>query len=554
MAPIMKGVRVNTKKYFKVALSFVIMVKKGGNDMQKTKLNNVIREKVQFEIKLIILLVFICLFFSAFHVEAATATWKTRSGKTYYYTQDGKKAIGLKKIKGKYYYFDKKGVLYKKGWKTIKGSKYYFSKKTGRANVGAAKVGSKRYLFSKSGKLYKYGLRQYGSKTYFVSRNGTLTYGWKSYKGKKYYFTKSGAADTGWFTYKSKKYYADKKGVVYTGKKKVGKYTYYFTSKGIRQTGWIKSGSKKYYADSSGRMVINAWKTISGKKYHFDKSGVMEKSKWINNTYYVGADGAMYKNKKVGSYYVGSDGKRIIEGWVTSSGNKKYRLLNGTYITNAWKTISGKQYHFDKNGVLEKNKWIGEKYVGSDGAWIPNYNKGEGNKPTQKSEIIYYETISKAIFKKINEFRVQNGMQPLQWAGTYGSQAARLRAGYNVYHYVTEKKTDFSALASHGTDCAIGYSSGLIPDNAYADKYAENVVDGWIDSPIHRGNLLSKFDDAIAIAVYTYSDYDKYGDEHIYTSVMGAFSLMKNDNAPITEKETSVPKNEWDMYLNCTVK
>lgn len=533
------------------------MVKKGGNDMQKTKLNNVIREKVQVEIKLIIFLVFICLLFTAFHAEAATSTWKTRSGKTYYYTQDGKKAIGLKKIKGKYYYFDKKGVLYKKGWKTIKGSKYYFSKKTGRAYVGAAKVGSKRYLFSKSGKLYKYGLKRYGSKTYFVSRNGTLTYGWKSYKGKKYYFTKSGAADTGWFTYKSKKYYADKKGVVYTGKKKVGKYTYYFSSKGIRQTGWIKSGRKKYYADSSGKMVINAWKTISGKKYHFDKSGIMEKSKWISNTYYVGSNGAMYKNKKVGNYYVGSDGKRISEGWVTSSGNKKYRLLNGSYVTNSWKTISGKQYHFDKNGILEKNKWIGEKYVGSDGAWIPNYNKGEGNKPSQKSEIIYYDTISKAIFKKINEFRVQNGMLPFVYGNNSQLKMSKIQAGYNVYHYVLENKTDYAELAHH-TYGQLGASTGLVPDNSYADKYAEDIVDGWINSPIHKGNLLTKIDNICSVAVYSYSKYDSYGDEHIYSSaiatIMGNSKNESDFNFTVDESIMKIPVNEWDKYLNCTIK
>ena len=51
------------------------------------------------------------------------------SGENYY----------VKKIKGKYYYFDKKG-LRKSGWMNYKGHRYYFDKKTGEAYVGKHKI------------------------------------------------------------------------------------------------------------------------------------------------------------------------------------------------------------------------------------------------------------------------------------------------------------------------------------------------------------------------------------------------------------------------------
>ena len=63
--------------------------------------------------------------------DAAKAKFVKKAGRTYYYDAKGRKATGLKKIKGKWYYFSKKGVRYQKGWQTIKGKKYYFSKKNG---------------------------------------------------------------------------------------------------------------------------------------------------------------------------------------------------------------------------------------------------------------------------------------------------------------------------------------------------------------------------------------------------------------------------------------
>ena len=56
----------------------------------------------------------------------------TKSGKTYYYGDKGKKLKnGLYEVKKKTYYFDEKGVMYK-GWKKIKGDYYYFSRKDGK--------------------------------------------------------------------------------------------------------------------------------------------------------------------------------------------------------------------------------------------------------------------------------------------------------------------------------------------------------------------------------------------------------------------------------------
>ena len=58
------------------------------------------------------------------------------------------------------------------------------------------------------------------------------------------------------------------------------------------KTGWLTLKGKKYYLSYRGRRY-HGWHTIDGKVYYFNKK-----------------TGVMQKNKKIGQYYVGSDGAR----------------------------------------------------------------------------------------------------------------------------------------------------------------------------------------------------------------------------------------------------
>ncbi len=63
--------------------------------------------------------------------------------------------------------------------------------------------------------------------------------------------------------------------------------------------------------------------------------------------------------------------------WVTSSSGAKSWTVNGKKATG-WTTISGGKYYFDKNGILQTNRWIGNYYVNSKGAMVKglvNINK-----------------------------------------------------------------------------------------------------------------------------------------------------------------------------------
>jgi glucan-binding YG repeat protein len=90
-----------------------------------------------------------------------------------------------------------------------------------------------------------------------------------------------------------KKYFLNKYGTRVTGWRKIKKKHYYFSKKtAVMKTGWLTLKGKKYYLSYRGRRY-HGWHTIDGKVYYFNKK-----------------TGVMQKNKKIGQYYVGSDGSR----------------------------------------------------------------------------------------------------------------------------------------------------------------------------------------------------------------------------------------------------
>ena len=98
-------------------------------------------------------------------------TWKTIQGNTYYFKKNGCAATGRILIRGKYYLFSGKGVLYKEGWKKEKkGIVRYYSPKDGHMFTGIHSIGGKLYGFNRKGILVKNGRLSYA----WFDRNGVI--------------------------------------------------------------------------------------------------------------------------------------------------------------------------------------------------------------------------------------------------------------------------------------------------------------------------------------------------------------------------------------------
>ena len=108
--------------------------------------------------------------------------WETINGKTYYFGTDGYALKGMKKVDGKYYWFNKKYCY------------MYENRRVTRANGDI-------YYFGSDGVRYESGMTQVNENgkvhTYYFQKNGKAYKGWLTLEGRKYYFFKGSSAVSG---------------------------------------------------------------------------------------------------------------------------------------------------------------------------------------------------------------------------------------------------------------------------------------------------------------------------------------------------------------------
>ena len=167
--------------------------------------------------------------------------------------------------------------------------------------------------------------------------------------------------------------------------------------------GWVQNGSAwyhykdngsltknawvgNYWLGADGRMVTNSW--VDNNNYYVGSNGVWvrnaKKTGWVQSGstwYYYNSQGQLERNRWIGDYWVGTDGKMATNSWVDN--NNYYVGSNGVWVKNAqkpgWTQKSGSWYHYDNKGNLTKNAWVGNYWLGSDGkmatnSWVDNNN------------------------------------------------------------------------------------------------------------------------------------------------------------------------------------
>lgn len=170
------------------------------------------------------------------------------------------------------------------------------------------------------------------------------------------------------------------------GWKKINGYWYYYGQNKRLQQGWLKLNNKWFYLASNGRMA-RGMKSIGNKKYYF-------------NTGQGSSEGVMYaqKWKKVQSkwYYFGESGAALKSEWLKYK-NKWYYLSSNCIMATGWKNIGGKRYYlYPGDGHMAANKWIGNSWVGADGAMTPkSWRNGSGSKRVYSSATLNIEITQK---------------------------------------------------------------------------------------------------------------------------------------------------------------
>lgn len=283
--------------------------------------------------------------------------------------------LNWKKINGKWYYFDKDGVML---------SDTIFD----------------GYILTSSGAMVDSGWANIKDKWYYANAYGKISQQkWEKVGGVWYYFDKDGVMLSN---------------TIFDG--------YIFTNSGaMAESAWVKQDGKWYYAQASGRLIKNKWEKISGTWYYFNDdatmasnqwqgnyylkdSGAMAEKEWIfdknyNSWFYLKSGGAYAEREWIGSYYLKAGGYMAKSEWIDDSYYKAryYVDENGVYVTGTHK-IDGKNQQFQSDG-----KWIGEASV-SRGFEKGKYNNiifldpGHGGKDPGA---VYYNTNEKDLTMQV---------------------------------------------------------------------------------------------------------------------------------------------------------
>lgn len=320
--------------------------------------------------------------------DASAAFIRTAQG-TKWLAASGNYAKGYVRIGSNYYFFDSNGIM-KTGVQRVGTKLYFFSTKTGARLTGWIYTSSGTYYANKStGALltsttwgkYTFGadgklVKNAGSETAANAKSGWVTSGGKTYyyvNGKKatglvtvgthrYYFGTDGVLkrksvvtvnseryyvgeegyvlSSQFVSWNGKTYFASSEGKLAKGITKVGKYWYFFYTKNcaMAKKVLVSSYGNSYYLQANGRALTGSQLKVNGSWYYFD------------------TDAKMVKNRVVGSWFYGPDGKgtKLSSGGSTTvTMNHKLYLLSssGTMKVSSWATVGKKRYYFGADGA-----------------------------------------------------------------------------------------------------------------------------------------------------------------------------------------------------------
>ena len=224
--------------------------------------------------------------------------------------------------------------------------------------------------------------------------------------------------------------------------------------------GWVKSGNAWYLYNQNGTLVRNTWEG----NYWLGADGRMATNAWVDGgRYYVGSNGAWVKGAQNQAAT-----NTIKQGW-TKVGNAWYFYNHGKVIANAW--IGN--YWLGADGRMATNAWVdgGRYYVGTDGSWV----KGAQNTTTVKNGWVK-EGYTWYYYK--NGLVVRNAWAGDYWLGADGRMATNSWVDNNRYYVGNDgawvKGAARTASKSENTTNSTAYSPYYKVTSLYIPVYDAN--------------------------------------------------------------------------------
>ena len=413
------------------------------------------------------------------------------------------------------------------------------------AAQGWVKTGNAWYLYNQNGTL----ARNAWAGNYWLGADGRMvTNAWVD--NGRYYVDANGA----WVKGAQKPAVAQKQGWVQNG----SAWNYYYQGNIVRNA-WIGS----YWLGTDGRMATNSW--VDNGRYYVGENGVwdktvkkpeVKKNGWVKegNTWYYYENGALARNKWVGNYWLGTDGKMATSSWVDN--DRYYVDGNGAWVRDAKKPEAakpvekkqgwvkeGNTWYYYENGILARNKWAGNYWLGADGkmathswvdngryyvdgsgAWVKNAGHGVNYSGYYKVTSLYipvYDAngrILSHVSKDTVLFRdnrsTANGRIPVQVAGLTGyvnaSQVTAINSNDTfIPDYVSDGKYVYHRYSPYTKVMVAYHNANMQVGKSYYSADGINFGTFKLDHPFQFSNLKSRTN-------YTAADINR-----LY-SIMGA--------------------------------
>ena len=303
---------------------------------------------------------------------------------------------------------------------------------------------------------------------------------------------------------------------------------YYVGANGL----WDKSAKKQ---EVKPEVKKNGW-LKEGSTWYYYENGALARNKWISSTYWVGADGKMATSSWVdgGRYYVGANGA-----WVKDA---KKQEVKSEVKKNGW-LKEGSTWYYYENGTLARNKWVGNYWLGADGkmatnAWVDNgryYVDGSGAWVKNAGHGINYSSYYKVtslyipvydangrilshVSKDTVLFRdnrsTANGRIPVQVAGLTGyvnaSQVTAINSNDTfIPDYVSDGRYVYHRYSPYTKVMVAYHNANMQVGKSYYSADGINFGTFKLDHPFQFSNLKSRTN-------YTAADINR-----LY-SIMGA--------------------------------
>ena len=343
-----------------------------------------------------------------------------------------------------------------------------------------------------------------GNTWYFYNQNGTLAR--NAWAGNYWLGADGRMATNAWVD--GGRYYVGSNGLWVQGAQKPAA-----AKSEVKKHGWVKEGNAWYFY-YQGQITRNEWVG----SYWLGSDGKMATSSWVDNgRYYVGANGLWDKSAK--KQEVKSEVKK--NGWI-KEGNTWYYYENGTLARNKWVG----SYWLGADGKMATNAWVDNDryYVDGSGAWVKNAGHGINYSSYYKVKSLYipvYDAngrILSHVSKDTVLFRdnrsTVNGRIPVQVAGLTGyvnaSQVTAVDSSNTfIPDYVSDGMYVYHRYSPYTKVMVAYHNANMQVGKSYYSADGINFGTFKLDHPFQFSNLKSRTN-------YTVADINR-----LY-SIMGA--------------------------------